>query len=388
MSEETNVAPAEDAVKSQLDILTARLDAVMNKLENSPVAKAGYITQDGGTADKTVKSFGDFLMAIKRGDEKRITGVYGAQKDLGEGSGAAGGYLVPVEYSNSLIQIAAAQNQIYSRVQKVPVARESGVYPALDQYVAPTAGAGDVAYAAGVVASKTAAGATFTETEPAFTQLSWRLSKIGGYTEVENELLEDSPFAIEALLRGLFSVAVAAKNERNILRGNGIAEPKGILNETALISVSDTTNARFKWEDVAAMYARFKSVGGQPVWIIHPSVWPDIMTMANGTDNVWQANLSAGPTNMLNGYPIIVSEHMPRLGTTGSVLLADLSAYLFFEKSGLAIAYSDAVGFTRDVGTWRFKVRNHGMSWLKNVITLANPGTAYTVSPFVTLLVD
>ena len=383
-----DASPVEDAVKSQIEVLNARLDAIMTKLENAPVAKAGYVTQDGGLADKTVKSFGDFLMAIKRGDEKRIAGVYGAQKDLGEGSGASGGYLVPVEYSTSLIQVAAAQNQIYSRVQKVPVMRESGVYPALDQYVAPTAGSGDVAYAAGVSAAKTAAGATFTETEPAFTQLSWRLAKIGGYTEVENELLEDSPFAIEALLRGLFAVAVAAKNERNILRGNGIAEPMGILNSTPLVSVADNTTGRFKWEDVAAMYARFKSVGGQPVWVIHPSVWPDIMTMVNSSTAVWQGNMVASPSNNLNGYPIIVSEHMPQLGASGAVLLADLSAYLMFEKAGLAIAYSDAVGFTRDVGTWRFKVRNHGMPWIKNAITLAGPGSAYTVSPFVTLLVN
>lgn len=385
MEIEENGTPVEDAVKSQFDALNARFDAIMSKLENTPAAKAGYVTADGGTADPALKSFGDFLTAIKRNDEKRLTKIYGSTKDLGEGSGAAGGYLVPVEYANTLLQVAAAQNQIYSRVQRVPVARESGVYPALDQYITPTAGAGNVAWGAGVQANKTAAGATFTETEPVFTQISWRLNKIGGYTEVENELIEDSPFAIEALLRGLFSVAVAAKNERNILRGSGIAEPKGILNEAALVSVADNTTGRFKWEDVASMYARFKSVGGQPVWIIHPSVWADIMIMSNASTVVWQGNLAASPINNLNGYPIIVSEHMPQLGQSSSVLLADLSAYLLFEKAGVSIAYSDAPGFTKDVGTWRFKVRNDGHSWLKNSIALADPNGSYTVSPFVSI---
>lgn len=377
-----------NAIKSQMDAFGASLGKIMSILDQTPAVKAGYVTADGGMKDQNIKNFGDFLMAIKRGDEKRLAGVYGSIKDLGEGSGASGGFLVPEEYATNLLNVAAAQNQVYSRVQRVPVTRESGTYPALDQYFTPTAGSGQTAFAGGVKGTFTAAGQTFTETEPAFTMLQWRLSKVGGLTEVENELIEDSPFAIEALLRGLFSVAIAAKNERNILRGSGVSEPLGILNAPCSIGISDNTTGSFNWTDVANMYSRFKGVGGSPVWVIHPSVWPKIMTMANGTDNVWQANLGSGPTNVLNGYPILVSEHMPQIGNTGSVLLADFSGYLMFEKSGLAIAYSDQVGFTRDVGVWRFRQRNDGKPWLLDDIKLADPQGSYSVSPFLYLVND
>ena len=385
MSEE-NVK--EDAVKSQLDALQAKIDALVGVLEKTPANKAGYIAPDGGDSAPSIKSFGDFLVALRRNDEKRLHSVYGATKDLGEGSGPIGGYLVPQEYSTSLLQVAAQQNQVYSRVQRVPVNRESGTYPALDQFFTPTAGSGQTYGAGGIDVMKVKAGGTFQETEPSFTMLNWRVNKLGGITEVESELIEDSPFAIEALLRGLFGVAIAARNERNILRGSGIAEPMGILNAACTISVSDATNARFTWTDVTKMYSRFKSIGGSPVWIIHPSVWPDIMVMANGSDNVWQGNIGAGPGNNLNGYPIIVSEHMPQLGQTGSVLLADLSAYVLFERAGLSIAYSDQVGFKQEVGTWRFRTRNDGKPWLMNAITLADPQGNYTMSPFISLLVD
>lgn len=376
------------AIKSQMGELADGLAKIMKVLETTPAAKAGYVTADGGAKDPNIKNFGDFLTAIKRGDEKRLNAVYGSTKDLGEGSGSAGGFLVPEEYANNLLQVAASQNQIYSRVQRIPVSRESGSWPALDQYFTPTAGSGQTAYAAGVKGTFTAAGQTFTETEPAFSMLQWRLAKVGGMTEVENELIEDSPFAIEALLRSLFAVAIAAKNERNILRGSGVSEPLGILNADCAIGISDSTNASFTWTDVSAMYSRFKGVGGSPVWIIHPSVWPKIMTMANGTDNVWQANLGAGPTNVLNGYPILVSEHLPQIGYTGSVVLADLSAYLMFEKAGLSIAFSDQVGFTRDVGVWRFRQRNDGKPWLLDNITLPDPQGSYTVSPLLYIVVD
>jgi len=390
MSDETKQGentPAENgevkAIKAQIDAFEANLAKIMGVLENTSAAKAGYVTQDGGTKDANIKSFGDFLVAIKRGDEKRLSGIYGSVKDLGEGSGAAGGFLVPEEYSTNLLQVAAVQNQIYGRVQHIPVTRESGTYPALDQYFTPTAGSGQTAFAGGVKGTFTAPGATFTETEPSFSKLSWRLNKIGGLTEVENELIEDSPFAIEALLRGLFAVAIAARNERNILRGSGVGEPLGILNCEAAIGIDDTTTGDFKWDDVASMYSRFKSVGGSPVWVIHPSVWPKIMKMTNGSTAVWQANMQGAPANLLNGYPILVSEHMNQIDNTGSVLLADLSGYLFFEKSGLSIAYSDQVGFTRDVGVWRFRQRNDGRSWLLDAITLGDAQGSYSVSPFI-----
>ncbi len=385
---ETVVENEAVVTKSQFDSVQAQLARVMELLESTPAAKAGYITSAGGADDANVKSFGDWLTAVKRGDEKRLTTVYHSVKDLGEGSGSAGGYLVPTEYAQNLLQVAASQNQVYNRVQKVPVNVESGTYPALDQYITPTAGSGQTPYAAGVTAALTQAGATFTETEPKFSMLNWRLSKIGGITEVENELVEDSPFAIEALLRGLFALAIAAKNERNILRGTGVGEPLGILNSPCAVSVSDATNAKFTWADVAAMYSHFKGVGGQPVWLIHPSIWGQVMVMSNGTDAVWQANTQAGPANVLNGYPIIVSEHLPQAGQTGAVILADLSAYLMFERSGLSIAYSSEVGFTKDMGTFRFKVRNDGKSWLRGPIVLPDPQGSYSVSPFVYLTVD
>lgn len=383
-AEETQV-PAQD---ENLKHINDSIAHIMELLENTKAAKAGYVTADGGTADPEIKSFGDFLVAVRRGDDKRLRGVYKSTKDMGESPGSAGGYLVPTEYGNQLIQVAAMENQVYSRVQRVPVARESGTYPALDQYFAPTAGSGATAFAGGVTAAFTQAGATFTETQPNFSTLNWRLNKIGGFTEVENELVEDSPFAIEALLRGLFQVAIAAKNERNILRGTGVGEPLGILNAGAAVGVSDTTTSNFKWDDVGKMYARYKGIGGQPVWLIHPSVWPQIMVMNNSSVTAWQANLASGPGNMLNGYPVITSEHLPQLGANGAVVLADLSAYVMFEKPGLSIGYSEHVGFTRDVGTWVFKQRNDGKPWLQSAITLSSPGSAYTVSPFVYLVND
>ncbi|GIV82777.1 MAG: hypothetical protein KatS3mg051_2131 [Anaerolineae bacterium] len=387
------VDPLQEKIKS-VDELSTKIEQVLQYMQDTPaIRRAGYYTEDGGTADPNVKSFGDFLLAVRRRDHKRLVKMYGsrpdydeATKDLSTDSGGGGGYLVPTEYSNQLLQVNERTSPVMSRVQRIPVRTTAGQWPALDQYAAPTAGVGDTAFAAGVTASVTAEGGALSETEPGFEMLQWRIHKIGGYTQVTNELIADSPQAIEALLRGLFNVAINAKKEFFVLRGNGVGQPLGILNSSAVVNVAPATNNLFSWQDVATMQSRFFQVGTQaPVWLIHPSVWPDILTMEIGTAgaNAWTANMQAAAGNVINGYPIVQSQHLPQADNSGDVILADLFAYVLFEREEISIAFSEHYAFVNDLGTWRFTQRLDGKPWLKSAITLADPQGGYTVSPFV-----
>jgi HK97 family phage major capsid protein len=375
-----------DPRDNEIKALSDRVNQLVELMEKSPALKsAGYTTDDGGAADPTHKSFGDYLLAIKRNDTKRLHSIYGATKDMAEAGGATGGYLVPSEFHNDLLRVMGEQSPVYARVRKQPVNTDAGEYPALDQFVAPSAGAGNTAYAGNVTAATTAENVALTETQPTFTSLEYRIHKIGGYVEVSNELIADSPQSIEALLRSLFAIAIGAKNEKNILRGTGVGEPLGILNAACTIAVTTATNDVFAYADVLAMWARFKSVsGGSPVWIAHPSLIPQIGTLAvaSGSPVVWAGNLAQGQPNTLLGYPIIFSEHMYQW-KGDDMLLADLGAYVLFERQALSIAFSEHAAFTTDKGTWRFTARNDGQPWLKSAITLADTTGSYTVSPFV-----
>lgn len=386
MSDMNQTPGAADDLQVKVDSLSESVNKILGMLDKSPALKsAGYTTDDGGTADPTHKSFGDFLLAVKRNDTKRLAGIYAATKDMAEGAGATGGYLVPTEFHNELLRVMGEQSPIYGRVRKQPVSTDAGEYPALDHFVAPTAGSGETAMAGQVKAKKKAEGATLDETEAKFTSLEYRIHKVGGYVEVSNELIADSPQSIEALLRSLFGIAVASKIERNILQGSGVGEPLGILNADCTIGVTTAANDTFAYADVLSMWSRFKNVSGQtPVWICHPSLIPQVGTLAvaSGSPVVWAGNLAGGQPSTLLGYPIIFSEHMNQW-KGDDMLLADLGAYVLFERQALSIAFSEHAAFTSDKGTWRFTARNDGKPWLKNAITLADPTGSYTVSPFV-----
>ena len=379
-----------DGLKAQIDVFSSQINGLVEAMANSTKGKdLGFVAPDDEETKPEVKSFADFLVAIYRGNTKRLATVYKSTKDISGETGTAGGYLVPEAFEASLLRIAAMESEIVKRVTKNPVNTMSGTWPSLDQYLTPTAGSGQTALAGGLVATTTAAGGTLTETQPTFEMLQWRVTKQGGYTEVDNEVVEDSPLAIEALLTSLFGVTVNSKKEQLILRGTGAGEPEGILNAAAAIGITPATNNIFAYADALSMISRFKSSGAgasAPVWIIHPGIWPDIgIFESTSGGGVFQANHQVGLGQSLLGYPILTSEHMPQDDNSGCVILADLSAYALFERSGINIAFSEHASFTSDKGTWRFTTRFDGMSWLNSAVTLADPTGSYTISPFVYL---
>lgn len=383
MTTESNPVGREefDALKTSTSRIEDGLNRLIAAMENSgPLKSAGYLAPDSENDHAEVKSFGDFLIAVKRGNVKRLSSVYRSIKDMAEGEGQRGGFLVPQDYANTLLRVTPEENPVLSRVRRVPVSVESGKYPALDMFAAPTAGSGNVATAGGLTAATTAEGGALTETQAAFEEISWNVNKIGGYVEVTNELIADSPISIEALLGDLFRIAINAKLERHILRGSGAGEPLGVLNSAVAVASTTATDNVFAEADALAMLARFKPLGGGPVWIMHRSVIPDLGAFSDTTSAM--VNWPSGVSMNLLGYPIVFSEHMPQ-ANGDDVLLADLGAYLLFERQGLQIAYSEHAAFTSDKGTWKFTYRCDGKPWLRSAITLADPTGSYTVSPFV-----
>lgn len=370
-----------EALKGASDSMSERLDKLLAMMvDSAPLKNAGYLAPDSETDHADVKSLGDFLIAVRNGNAKRLTQVYGAMKDVDGTGGASGGYLLPTQFSAQLLEFTPADNPILSLVQRIPVTARSGSYPVLDQFITPTAGSGNVAWAAGVNSATVAESVSTAEVQPGFEELNWHVHDIGGYVEVSNSLMEDSPISIESLLTRLFRVSINHKLERHVLRGSGTGEPLGILNSAAAVAVTTAGDNVFAEADALAMLARFNPVGGNPVWIMHRSVIPDLGAFSDTTSAA--VDWRSGVAQTLLGYPIRYSEHMPQ-ANGDDVMLADLSGYLLFERKGLTVRFSEHAAFLTRKGTWDFLIRCDGMPWLRSAVTLADPTGSYTVSPFV-----
>ena len=388
--EKVEAALAGSAKAADLEKIEGKLadiTSLLDSLAKSPSLKdSGYISPDSeGEERKAQKSFGDWLLAVRNGNESRLVKVYNTVKALGEQSGTTGGYMVPDEFERNLMQLAQDAAVVRPLATKLQVGSNRGSIPALNHTTAPTAGKGYSAFAGGVVASWTPEAGALTSTDPAFELIEYNINDLGGYTLVSNQLIADSAFNVESILNMLFGRAIAAKEDYAFIRGTGAGEPLGILAAPCTIGV--TTNADNTWAmaDALNMLSRFQPVGAGMAsisWVMHRGVIPDMYAnfdvSQGGVD--WVQPREGLPGSLL-GYPMRFSEHMPQ-DDYDDVLLGDFAAYLILDRSGLEVEYSPHYRFINNQGTWKFNKRLDGQPWLSESITLADPQGSYTVSPF------
>lgn len=383
MAEETKAAVQEQPdMKALVEAAVSQQVAdALKAIDSLPTRHAGYVTQDGGSADSHIKSVGDFLLAIKRSDTKRLNSVY---KALSEDSGVTGGVLIPQEFSARFLQAAYQVEGWLARVPVIPVTSPSGRYPSLEMAFTPTAGVGQTAAAGKMTGAKRAESGAYTETTPNFTDLQYRINDaVSGYVKVSRELNTDSPVSIEALLVRLIGIVNASKLAHYVLNGNGVGEPLGILNSAALYQQVHASATALAKGDVTAMISRFQTFG-DGLFVAHRSNLPDIHAIIMDSGIAYTNNANTEPGSLpLFGYPVYTTEHLPVTDNANSVLLIDPSAYCLWELGNGYIDYSEHADFTNGNVLWRFGRRIDGQPALKGTIKQGNPGTAFEVTPFV-----
>ena len=129
------------------------LEVLVDLLKNSPNIRGAYTAPDSEEDHPEVKTFGDFLVAVRSGNTKRLKSVY--KTALAEGAGATGGYLVPTEYSNAILGMVGELSVLRAAgANVVPMAGKTREIPIVDIETAPAAG--NTSYAGGVIAYWTA----------------------------------------------------------------------------------------------------------------------------------------------------------------------------------------------------------------------------------------
>jgi HK97 family phage major capsid protein len=130
------------------------------------------------------------------------------------------------------------------------------------------------------------------------------------------------------------------------------------------------------------MMARFKGNMSRAKFFVNQSVLPYIYALQDPNGSyIWAPSAAAGSPGTLYGRPIVVTEKLPALGTTGDVLLADMGFYLIGDRAGMSVMTSEHFKFQNDQMAYRVTKRVDGQVWLDSAITPRAGGS--TLSPFV-----
>jgi HK97 family phage major capsid protein len=315
---------------------------------------------------------------------------------LAEGSGTTGGYLIPPQYQNELLTIAAEDAFIEPRAKVIPMSGRIAWWPMLD-ITNPNYGTGVSPYFGGVVATWEPEAIAYPETEPGFKMTEWTAWDLVFYAVSSNQLLADNGIGLDALLTSLFGQAITWYKEYAYLQGKGAGSsmPMGVLNAPATIQVTRSAPNSFRFQDAFSMMSRLQMRSWKDAcWIAHQSTLPQFGQMVdNQTHNmlVWLNNFQSGnggpatsklPTAFLNGMPLFFTEKLPQLGTTGDVMLVDWSRYVIGMRLDLQIDVSPHYLFRNNQLAWRVIARLDGKPWLNSTITDA---AGFTVSPYIVL---
>ena len=195
-----------------------RLDAFERELNtpvNTPITQkpdtAKVDTKTGRASDTYKKAF--WAQARTKG------GMMTAEirNALQEGVDSEGGYLVPDEFEQTLVQSLEAENVVRSLAHVITTASGSHKIP--------------------IVATKGTAAwvdeeGTIPEGDDAFGQQLIGAHKVATMIKVSEELLNDSAFDLEAYFRTEFARRIGNKEEEAFLTGDGSGKPTGIFNAT------------------------------------------------------------------------------------------------------------------------------------------------------------
>lgn len=302
---------------------------------------------------------------------------------------SSGGFLIPEEYRTEMLMLALSDAIVRPRATVIPMNTLRVAIPTVDS----TSNVSSVF--GGIVGFWTEEGAALVQSQPRFGRVGLEAKKLTAYTEIPNELIQDSNPSAEAFVRTTFPQAIAWFEDIAFISGSGVGEPLGVFNTANNAIIAQTKESgqaasTIVWENIVGMYARMlPSSLNNAVWIASPDTLPQLMTTAltvgTGGAPIGMANFdgTSGPTLSLLGRPVIISEKVNGLTNQGDLSFVDFRQYLIGDRMSMSAELSTDYKFANDVTAFRFIERVDGRPWMQSPITPKN--NSNTLSPYVQL---
>ena len=298
------------------------MDAELSKPVTTPItekpASAKADTKTGRAADTSKDAFWNVTRS-KNGVS------YEVRNALQEGVDSEGGYLVPDEFENTLVQALNEEHivrghahvfQTNSGSHKIPVATTKGTASWIDEE------------------------GPIPEGDDTFGQQTIGAHKVGTIIKVSDELLSDSAFDLEGYFASEFARRIGDKEEDAFFNGDGVGKPLGVLadNGGAEVSVTTASATTITAEEIINLFYSLKApYRRKAIWVFNDATMAAIRKLkGNDGQFLWQKALNEGDHATLLGRPIFTSPFMPDLAAGNKVaLFGDFHFYWIGDRQGI-----------------------------------------------------
>ena len=285
------------------------LDQVLSKPTSKPLTST---PGNHSGEEKTGRARNEYKQAMLnafRSNFRNISNI------LQEGIDPQGGYLVPEEYDERLIQGLEEENILRQLGTTIQTSGEHKI---------------------NIASSKPAAawieeGGALTFGDATFDQVVLDAHKLHVAVKVTEELLYDNAFNLENHLISQFSKALANAEEESFLNGDGVNKPLGIFAAKGGGEISVTTTSdKISSDDILSLvYALKRPYRKNAAFILNDGTLAMLRKLkdSNGA-YIWQPSYQQGEPDRLLGYPVYTSAFAPEVAKgQPAIAFGDFSYY-------------------------------------------------------------
>lgn len=265
----------------------------------------------------------EFLSALYGGDKEKL-------QILSEGTAADGGYLVPEEFANVIIEDIRDQNIMRQLASVMTTTTDTVHIPSLVSRPR--------AAWRSEKATKNTSTATFTEN--VLTPYS-----LAAIVPLSNELVADAKLGVGGsivnYIAGLMATSLSEEEEKAFWTGNGSGRPTGVDGGAYTLR---TTAAGAGATDVQRADAIISAYSNTPqgyrnkgVWVGNMGTWSEVARLKDTQNRYLLTDLAGANTQLLKGRPVYESNFL----AGGTLLYGDFSYYQIVDREGISVRVSD-----------------------------------------------
>ncbi len=268
-------------------------------------------------------------------------------KALAASDATAGGFLVPPQYSQEVIEYLRAKS-VVRQLGPISIPMATGTFRIPKVTV-------------GATASYIGENTTIPKTQQTFGNVTLTFKKLAALVPLSNDLLRYSSPGADAIVRDDVVRAMADAENRAFLRSDGLSgQPRGFLSwcpAANKISANATANLANVTTDMGQLIVALMNNNipmTKPAWIFSPRTWNYLMTIqtANGVfafrDELMRGTFWGYPFGTTTAIPV----NLNTLGRTGEseVYLIDMADAALGESLNLVVDASQEAAYS-DGGT-------------------------------------
>lgn len=262
-----------------------------------------------------------FISALYSGDKEKL-------QILSEGTAADGGYLVPEEFANIIVEDIRDQNIMRQLASVMTTTVDTVHIPSLISR--------PKANWRAEKAVKSTSTATFSEN--VLTPYS-----LASIVPLTNELVADAQLGVGGsivnYIAGLMATSLNEAEELAFWEGSGSGQPSGIDSYTVRLynagaGASDAQRA----DNIISAYSntpqgyRFKGV-----WAANMGTWGEVARLKDSQNRYLLTDLAGSNTQLLKGRPVYEVNSLPG----GKMFFGDFSFYQIVDREGISVRVSD-----------------------------------------------